>query len=585
LSFLLFAILVLGFLEVLGIASVLPFMELLSKPDAINESSWLTYVYHTLHFTRFRPFVITIGAIVIAVIALSNIIGIITTYFHLKISWDVAHRLSTSLLKVYVKKPYSYYLNHNTSDLRSYLVSEVSILTSGVLIPLIEFISRSIISIVIFTLLMFVSPMVTIIMALFLGGTYFLIYLFRQKALKRLGNERFDSNANRFRFLEEMLTGIKTVKIYGVQDFFYNRFEKESRMYNDIHPKVQMVYATPKYILEILAFGGILAVTMYLFVNNGNITDSLPRLSLYALAGYRLLPALQRSFAAAAKVKHNLPVLRKLYPDLILAKNQEGVISHQKAKLDFNIEISFEKVTFTYENNEVATLKNLDLKIRKGSTVAFVGSTGSGKTTLIDIITGLLSPSNGNLKIDTTNINSDNVAEWQNNIAYVPQEVFLYDDTIKANITLESSDAIIDEDRLVKVLKMMDLYDFINNELSEGINTKVGERGVRLSGGQRQRLGLARALYANPTLLVLDEATSALDNITEKGIIDSLLLLPDELTIIIIAHRLSTVKYADTIFMLEDGGIIDQGNYKELIEGNNKFKQMDELSWGNQSKV
>ncbi|MBL4709773.1 MAG: ABC transporter ATP-binding protein [Flavobacteriales bacterium] len=557
-------------------------MELLSKPDAIKESSWLTFAYESFNFDSFRSFLIAMGSIVIGIIALSNIIGIITTYFHLKISWDVAHRLSTNLLKVYTKKPYSYFLNHNTSDLRSYLVSEVSVLTSGVLIPLIEFISRSIISLVIFTLLMLVSLKITLVMAFFLGGTYFLIYLLRQKALKRLGNERFSSNANRFRYLEEMLTGIKTVKIYGVQDFFFQRFEKESRQYNNIHPKVQMVYATPKYILEILAFGGILAVTMYLFVSNGNITDSLPRLSLYALAGYRLLPALQRAFAAAAKVKHNLPVLRKLYDDLILAKDQSGDISSQKAKLAFQDKISIEHLSYTYEGNEASTLKNLNLSIKKGSTVAFVGSTGSGKTTLIDIITGLLTPSSGHLKIDDTVVQAQNVTEWQNNIAYVPQEVFLYDDTIKANIALNNSESVINEKRITEVLKMTGMYTFISTELSDGINTKIGERGVRLSGGQRQRLGLARALYTNPSLLVLDEATSALDNITEKGIIDSLLLLPDELTIIIIAHRLSTVKYANTIFMLEDGKMINHGNYDELIKGNSKFKEMDQLSWGNQ---
>ena len=343
-----------------------------------------------------------------------------------------------------------------------------------------------------------------------------------------------------------------------------------------------MVYTTPRYILEILAFGGILAVTMYLYVINGNITDSLPRLSLFALAGYRLLPALQHAFSAAAKIKHNIPVLHKLHKDLVIAKNESGEISPQKSKLAFKTKISFDQLSFVYEGNTAATLKDLSINILKGNTVAFVGSTGSGKTTLIDLITGLLTPKSGNLKIDDVAINDKNVAKWQNNIAYVPQEVFLYDDTLKANITLKNSNAEIDETHLIKVLEMTDLYSFIMNELKDGIHTKIGERGVRLSGGQRQRLGLARALFANPTLIVLDEATSALDNITEKGIIDSLLLLPDDLTIIIIAHRLSTVKYADTIFMIENGGIIDHGNYNELIERNNKFKQMDELSWGNQ---
>lgn len=542
----------------------------------------MVYFYETFHFESQRSFIIAVGSLVIGIIAFSNLVGIITTYFQLKFSWNIAHRLSTNLLKIYANKPYKYFLTQNTSDLRSYLISEVSIITSGILIPIIEFISRSIICIVIFSLLIIVSPPVTLTMAAFLGGTYFLIYISRQKALKRLGDERIDSNVKRFRFLEEMLIGIKTVKIYGAQDFFYSRFEKQSREYNNIHPKVQMVYATPKYILEIIAFGGILAVTMYLFISNGDITRSLPRLSLYALAGYRLLPALQRAFAAAAKVKHNLPSLHKLYDDLILVKEAPEKVTKVKTNLPFNENICIDDISFYYENNTQPVLKNISLTIKKGNTVAFVGSTGSGKTTLIDILTGLLSPTAGKLKVDSTTVNEQNLIEWQNNIAYVPQEVFLYDDSIRANIVL--GNAKVDEQHLEEVLKMVNLYSFITKELNEGLNTKIGERGVRLSGGQRQRLGLARALYSNPSLLILDEATSSLDNITEKGIVDSIMSLPDELTIIIIAHRLSTVKHANTIFMLEDGGIVDNGRYDELLERNSTFNRMDELSWGNQAK-
>jgi len=574
------AILILGFLEVLGIASVLPFMELLSKPDAILESSWLQRTYTFFDFQSSRNFIIACGTFVISTIALSNLLGIATTYFQLKISWNISHRMSTHLLQTYAQKPYSYFLNQNTAELRTYLIAEVAALTSGVLIPMIEFLSRTLISTIIFGLLLYVSPQVTLTMVVFLGGSYLAIYVSRQKFLKRLGGERIQANADRFRYLEEMLTGIKTVKIYGVKDFFYQRFEKKSRRFNDIQPKVQMVYATPKYILEIVAFGGILAFTMYLFISTGDLSKALPRLSLYALAGYRLLPSLQRAFAAAAKVKHNLPSLNKLYDDLVEAAEQPEIASAPKNKMPFEKSIVLDALSFSYEGASSNVLQQLDLTISKGNTLAFVGSTGSGKTTLIDIVTGLLSPTGGTLAVDDTTITTENVEQWQRNIAYVPQEVFLYDDTVRANVTIGIDEKDVDAARLEQVLKMTDIYDFISNELAEGLNTTIGERGVRLSGGQRQRLGLARALYTNPSLLILDEATSALDSITEKGIIESLKSLPDDLTVIIIAHRLSTVQYADDIFLLEDGKIVNHGMYDDLIANNQTFKRMAELSTG-----
>lgn len=568
------AVLILGFLEVVGIASVLPFMELLSKPDAIAKSSWLKWAYVFFGFEDEKSFLIASGGFVIFVISLSGLFSVVTNYFQLRFSWDLSHRMGMNLLKQYIKKTYSYFLTQNTADLRAYLIAEVAAITSGVFVPLLEFISRSVICLVIFLLLLTVSPQVTITMVLFLGGAYGLIYLSRQQFLKRLGSARIEANTARYKYLEEMLTGIKTLKIFGVEESFQKRYERVSEDFSTIHPKVQMTYITPKYLLETIAFGGILGVTLYLYTTTGDLNKSIPRLSLYAVAGYRLLPSLQRAFASIAKVKYNMPSLHKLYSDL---KSSASAIDgeEEKSPMPFQEKIRFNKVSFRYDNADVYQAKELDVTIKKGSTVAFVGSTGSGKTTIADLLTGLLiANKGGSVEVDGITITEENARTWQKNIAYVPQEVFLYDDTVKANVAFGVAEEDIDNILLEKALKMAEVYDFVSEELAHGVDTKIGERGVRLSGGQRQRLGLARALYRQPSLLVLDEATSALDSVTEKEVIESLKSLPSGITTVVIAHRMSTVRYADLIFLVEKGEVAARGTYDELIAANDQFKQM-----------
>ena len=572
------AILLMGFLEVMGVASILPFMQLIAEPDAINQSRWLTLIYETFQFTSHRQMLIYFGVAILILIAVTNAFSILTVWMQYSYSWDMAHNLSVRLLGTYIKKPYQFYLQKNTSDLQAYLISEVGSLTSGVLIPLIELISRSFVSIVIFGLLLMVDTKIALVMFGGLGSAYILIYLSRQNFLKNIGQYRIDMNLARYKSLSELLSGIKTVMVYNAQPFFYNRYDSASREFCNVQPKYNLVLAAPKYVLEFLAFGSILAITIYLFISSGNIQSALPRLSLYAVAGYRLLPALQKAFAAAAKMKHNLPVLDKLYDDLVYSLQHEGQLETAKTALPFNHEINLDQLKFQYEESNQKVIQGLEVKIEKGKTVAFIGSTGSGKTTLVDILVGLLDPVSGSIKIDGQALNNGKVESWQKNIAYVPQEVFLFDDSVLKNIVLGQDEKDVDHKQLTAATKMADIYDFITTELSEGFQTKIGERGVRLSGGQRQRLGLARAIYAQPSVLVLDEATSALDSITEKGVIESLKSLPSDLTTIIIAHRLSTVRHADSIYILKDGKIVAEGNYDSLMQSNETFKTMIELS-------
>ncbi|MEL6865506.1 MAG: ABC transporter ATP-binding protein [Bacteroidota bacterium] len=562
----------------IGVASILPFMQLIAEPEAIQKSSWLLAIYEYFSFSSQRQMLIIFGVAIIILIAITNIFSIFTIWLQYKYSWDMAHNLGTRLLRTYLNKPYSFYLQINTADLKTYIISEVGSLTGGVIIPAIEVVSRTFASLIIFGLLLMVDAKIALIMFAGLGGAYLLIYLSRQNFLKRIGQYRIDMNLLRYKSLSELLSGIKTVMVYNEKSFFYHRYWKASREFCNVQPQYNLILAAPRYMLELVAFGSILAITIYLYISEGNIQSALPRLSLYAVAGYRLLPSLQKAFAAAAKIRHNLPILDKLYDNLVLALEQPEEMSQADEGLDFEQALSLNQLRFVYENSETVVIKDLSVRIARGETIAFIGSTGSGKTTLVDLIVGLLHPVGGQVQVDGLKLDMDNLANWQRNIAYVPQEVFLFDDTILRNITFGKEEAQIDLERVKQAARMADIYEFIDQELPEGFQTEIGERGVRLSGGQRQRLGLARALYRSPSVLVLDEATSALDSITERGIINSLKSLPQDLTTIIIAHRLSTVRHADCIYILKDGKIVASGQYDQLMHSNETFKTMVKLS-------
>ncbi len=553
-------------------------MQLIAEPDALAQSSWLRAGYQFFGFEDQKQMLISFGIGIFILLAFTNGFGIFTAWLQYKYSWGIAHNLSVRLLKTYLDKPYKYYLNTNTADLRAYIISEVNSLTGGVIIPIIELFSRAFVSIIIFILLLKVDAKIALVMFGGLGSCYGLIYLSQKNFLKRVGEHRINMNLLRFKTLQELLDGIKTVMVYNQQDFFYNRFHHASKEFCNVQPKYNLVLAAPRYILEFMAFGSILMITIYLYINSGDIKSAIPRLSLYAVAGYRLLPALQKAFAAAAKLRHNFPVLHNLHDDLVFSLKYTDEANPPIKPMDLNYKIELDQLQFAYDNMDTKVIKKLNLQIDKGQTVAFIGSTGSGKTTLVDLVVGLLHPSDGGIKIDGKTITKENTKSWRANLAYVPQEVFLFDDTVLRNIVMGISEANIDFALLEKVTKMAGIYDFIDQQLPKGFQTGIGERGVRLSGGQRQRLGLARALYSNPSVLILDEATSALDSITEKSIIESLKSLPKDITTIIVAHRLSTIKHADCIFVLDQGKIITQGTYDTLVLTDDTFKTMVELS-------
>jgi ATP-binding cassette subfamily C protein len=587
-SFLAVVVFVMSILEVVGVVSVLPFIQLVADPGIVDRSEFLHEVYVMLDFQNIREMMIWSGVAVIGLLCLTNAFSVFKTWLQYKTSWSVSHQVSVRLLKAYLARPYEYFLNRNTTEFTAFIIGETTHLTNGVILPIIEVFSRGLVSIVIFSLLLWVDVKIALVMFGALGTAYTIIFLFQRRYLRRIGEQRIDLTVKRYQSVIQLFDGIKTVQVFDRDSFFADRYEAASSEFCDIQPRYNVTVTAPKYILEVLAFGTIVVVTIHLYLTVGDIANIIPKLSLYAVAGYRLLPALQSGFAAVGKLVHTWPVIDKLYDALYVRTDKKNAAKEMPRptieanstarqtikRLPLRNSISLENLTFTYENNVRPTLQSINLTIKQGETVAFVGATGSGKTTLVDLIVGLLRADKGAVKIDHTPLSPDLLSAWRSGIAYVPQDVFLFDDTAARNITLKETLTEAEEGLLQEAAKMADIHDFISEELALGYHTMIGEKGVRLSGGQRQRLGLARAFFHQPAVLVLDEATSALDNVTERGIIESLNKLPQEITTIVIAHRLSTVRHADRIFLVRDGGISASGTFAELEAESESFQEM-----------
>jgi len=528
-------------LQVIGIASVFPFMQLVSEPETIADNRFLSLVYNKFNFQDAKSMLIASGIGVIVLLGIANVASIYISWLQQKFAWNVLHNIGSRLLQNYLYQPYKYFLKNNTSTLLTNITSEVALFTSGVLLPSIQFISKLLMAITISILLVVANPVITGVMFGILSLTYLLIYASRKNFLKRLGNDRVKTNRKKFKNADEALKGVKTLMIYGKREFFYDRFFDASNRNSKIPPLVNIIGIIPKYLIEIIAFAGIIGTS--------------------------------------TKIRHNLPVIDLIQKDLKLDSTMPELsenVSYDRYK--FEKEINVHQLGFQYDETSQNTLSQIDISIKKGQTVAFVGSTGSGKTTLSDIIVGLLLPKEGNISIDDNTLQKSDIRSWQNELGYVPQQVFLYDETVIKNIAFGIEEGQIDLQKIQSVAKLVNMHDFITEELPDQYNTLVGENGVRLSGGQRQRLGLARALYREPSVLILDEATSALDGITENIIIESLKNISSDLTVIIVAHRLSTVKHADKIYLLKQGKVADEGTYDNLINSSPEFRKMAELS-------
>lgn len=572
-AFLLGMILIMALVDMIGVASILPFMAVLTNPNIIETNNFLNSMFEAskkFGIENNQEFLFVLGILVFLLLITSLSIRAITTYVQLRFIQMLEYSMTKRLVEGYLHQPYSWFLSRHSADIGKNILSEVAAVIGGGIKPIIEIIAKGMVAIALITLLFLANPKLTLIIGLLLGGTYMLIFYFIRSYLRKIGEKRLANNELRFKSIIEAFGAAKEVKIGGLEQTYVERFSGPSYIFAKTQASSGVIAQLPRYILEAIAFGGVLLIILYMMAQSGNFGTALPILSLYVFAGYRLMPALQQIYSSFTQLAFIGPSIEKLHEDIKSLKPFNR--NQDQSALLFNKSITLKNVHYNYPNASRTALKDINLTIPIKSTVGLVGATGSGKTTTVDIILGLLEAQKGTLEIDGKIITQQNKRSWQKAIGYVPQHIYLTDDTISANIAFGVEIEDINQEAVEKASKIANLHEFIIDELPKKYQTTIGERGVRLSGGQRQRIGIARALYHNPQVLILDEATSALDNQTEKVVMDAVNNLNKDRTIILIAHRLGTVKNCDTIFLLDKGQLQHKGTFEELINVSENFR-------------
>ena len=565
---------VMSIFEVLGVACILPLLRLLADQSLIHTNPTLAWLKSGSGIVEDANFLVFIGMLTFAVILLSIAVRAFATYALSRFILMRAYSIGARLLRGYLSQPYVWLISRNSSEFGQSILAEVDTVVRDCILTAVMFLAN-LTAVLFMTAFVFaIEPVIALSSLLVLFGAYVIIYLVLRPTLDRIGKLRMHANRQRFKIIQEATNGIKEVLVFGVEDQVLRRFRGPARDLAGYQVLSSNIGKMPRYVLEAIVYGGFVGMLLFMFVRRGQgMADVLPVLGVIGMAGMRLLPSLQLMYGYASSMRFSLPTLEKLKKDL--AEFEQTVPDRpQQNTMLLKTAIEMRNVVFRYPTSDRDILSNVSLKIPANSTIGIVGRTGAGKSTAVDVIMGLFAPSSGQVLADDQVLNAENIRSWQKNIGYVPQQIFLNDDTIAANIAFVAEPGDINMAAVVKAARIANLHAFVSTELPNGYNTRVGERGVQLSGGQRQRIGIARALYHDPDVLILDEATSALDSSTERAVMDALNNLGGVKTVIMIAHRLTTIQNCDIIFLFEKGVLSAQGNYEELLANSKTFQEM-----------
>lgn len=578
--------------EALGVGLIMPFIALVADPAAVQDMPVLPTVLTALGVDSGAGVVIAAGLGLLAVYVIKNSFLALMYYAQFRFVFANQVRLSRRLFGAYLTSDYTFHLNRNSAQLLRNVNEEVRMTFTNVLIPLLILGVELSVVIVLAALLIAVEPVVAPVAIVVFATISVAFYRSVRQKTVRLGRQQQQHHGLMIQWVNQGLGGVKEAKVCGCEDYFLSRYHHSSQRYARAMRFHRFVKEVPRNVIETFGLGGMILVVVLLVARGQDMTHVLPVLALFAMAAVRLLPSMTRIISALTGMRHFKPSVTVIADDLEALdgarRRSDGRggsedsgdtpgDTHREAdkehpRIQFTDLLRVEDVTFSYPDAEAPALQDLDLTIRRGESVAFVGPSGAGKTTAVDLILGLLPPEKGQITVDGHPI-GDNLRSWQDHLGYIAQPVYLMDDTIRRNVAFGVHDEAIDDERVWQALKDAQLATLIAS-LPHQLDTTIGEGGVRLSGGQRQRLGIARALYRQPELLVLDEATSALDRATEREIGTAIEALAGRMTLIIIAHRLATVRHCDRLFFLRDGRLADVGSYDELMARNLAFRRM-----------
>jgi ATP-binding cassette, subfamily B, bacterial PglK len=569
-----------AFSTVSGIAAIAPFFAVLGQPELIDHNALLHWTYMQGGFSSKRGFVVALGIAFSAVMLIANLINILGSRAMSRLALRIGTEMQSALFGEYLSRPYSFHIRANGTTLFNNVLYETVRVTNGILRNAFMLVTSLVTASFIILAILLLKPMIGLLMIAGLAGGYALIYFVLRNRLLQLGETQSRFAIEQAQVLHESFGAIKEIIVLQAQNFFRGRFERASNYFSRAAIHTQVAAEDPRYLMECVAAVGLVGLALVLGGREDGVGPWLGRLTFLAFAAYRLLPILQQVFVASVNIRAGRAGLALIAPDLRRAR----AAIHTTTPVDFTRmdgtwqvrpqqEIRLEEVSFRYAADRPWALKGVTLRIPARATVGIVGVNGSGKTTLVDLIVGLLVPSEGRVEVDGSTLDQSNRAAWQSRIAYVPQNIFLLDSSIAQNIALGIPAADINRHRLLEAARLAQLDEFIKT-LPAGYDHSVGERGIQLSGGQRQRIGIARALYRAATVLVFDEATNALDGLTEQELMATLGSLRGRYTTILIAHRMSTVRSCDIIFELENGKIADSGTYDGLLKSSAVFRRM-----------
>ena len=551
-----------GFLETFSISLIVPFMEVITNPEKMMGKWYITSFCSLFHIQSSSTFIILVALFLVLLYILKNLYLMFQSNIQYRFVYGNMFQTQCRLLEVLINRPYEYFLSISSGEIMRIINSDPSE-AFMLLVTLLSMFTELVVSTMLLMAIFIMAPMATLIIALLLSSLLLFVNFFLRPIIRRASLARQKSATGMNTWLLQAIQGIKELKVLNKEAFFLRNYEVNGQAYINSWRKYQILQITPRYLIEAVCMSALFLAVAIMIILGTELETVIPILSAIAMATIRLLPSMTRISGALTQIAYGEPILDRMIEHIKITQTASphstiatarGNVKHDKHTAQEKNLLSLQNITFSYPNSSKEVLSHADFHIKSGETIGIVGASGAGKTTLADIILGLLTPKEGHFFLNDQDI-TDNIASLHSSIGYIPQSIFMLDDTIAANIAFGVPKEQISQPLLERVVKEAALESFIQ-ELPEGLNTEIGERGVRLSGGQRQRIGIARALYREPNILILDEATSALDNETEEAIMESINNLKGKKTMIIIAHRLSTIENCDHVYRVQDGKII-----------------------------